>query len=310
MTSEASTHLVATADSERLDLYLHAQFPDRSRSLLQRMIRQGHVRLRKQPCSPKSSVKAGDVIDIEFPQPEAPGMEPESLALDVLLEDAHLIVVNKPAGMVVHPGAGHAAHTLVHALLHHCRGQLSGIGGVERPGIVHRLDKETSGCLVAAKTDEAHRRLAASFQSREVEKIYLAFVRGCPRTASGRIDQPIGRHAVHRHKMCVTSKGRPALTEWKIRERLGKLSLLECRIHSGRTHQIRVHLAFIGHPVVADPIYGQTGNAELRRAAGRQMLHAWRLAFDHPHHGVRTACEAPIPEDMRRLILEGHRTLL
>ena len=268
--------------------------------MLQRLVRDGRATLGGQSCDSKSLVRAGDVVEIEFPAPQPASLEPEDFPLNILFEDKHLLVLDKPPGVVVHPGAGHAEHTLVHALLHHCRGQLSGIGGEERPGIVHRLDKDTSGCLVVAKTDPAHRALAESFQTRTVEKSYLALVWCEPRMPSGKIDKPVGRHRVHRHKMTVTEKGRSALTEWKVIERLGTISLLECRIHTGRTHQIRVHLASLGHPVVGDTLYGRARDAGPHRLAGRQMLHAWKLAFDHPISQKRIACEAPIPEDMMR----------
>lgn len=300
--------LIADEAGGRLDLWLHKRFPDCSRSTLQRLIREGHVLLHGKPCSAKASVGIGDTIAVEFPDPRPATLEPEDMNLEILHEDAHLLVLNKPAGLVVHPGAGHAEHTLVNALLHHCRGKLSGIGGEERPGIVHRLDKDTSGCLVVAKSDRAHRALVEMFQTRAMEKTYLALVWGAPRMPSGKIEKPIGRHRVHRHKMTVSDRGREALTEWKVRERAGPVTWIECRIHTGRTHQIRVHMASIGHPVVGDGLYGRTrvkeddGNpstSDVAARAQRQMLHAWRLAFDHPVTGKRIECEAPLPKDMR-----------
>lgn len=294
--------ITATQSCRRLDLWLHAQFPDCSRSMLQRLIRERCVRLHGETCVPGSPVKAGDAVEIDFPPPEPAGLQPESIPMDILFEDEHLLVLNKPAGVVVHPGAGHARHTLVHALLHHCKGELSGIGGKERPGIVHRLDKDTSGCLVVAKTDVTHRRLAELFQSRTVEKTYLAIVWGKPRMLSGMIEKPIGRHPSHRKKMHVSLKGRTAYTGWKMRECFGSITLLECRIHTGRTHQIRVHLASMGHPLVGDLVYGQAKDATLHRLAGRQMLHAWKLGFEHPVTGNSIHCKAPWPEDMKCLL--------
>ncbi len=298
--------LVATEVAERLDLWLHRHFPEYSRSRLQQLIREERVRLGGKSCVPKTPVAVGDEIEMEFPSPQVTALEPEAVPLDILFEDESLIVLNKPAGIVVHPGAGHRTRTLVHALLHHCQGQLSGIGGVERPGIVHRLDKDTSGCLVVAKTDLAHRRLVESFQSSHshgMEKIYLALVWGKPRMLSGHINQPIGRHPVHRKKMSILIKGRPAQTDWKIHQNLNeKATLLECRIYTGRTHQVRVHLASIGHSVVGDSTYGRPKDAALHQLAGRQMLHAWRISFHHPIYETRISCEAPIPDDLQRLI--------
>ena len=302
MNTSLKHSLTADKDANRIDVWLQKHFPDSSRSMLQRLIREGHVLLKGKTCDPKADVKAGDGIEIEFPPPQSLTLKPESIKLDVLFEDKHLLVLNKAAGMVVHPGAGHSLHTLVHALLHHCRGQLSGIGGMERPGIVHRLDKDTSGCLVVAKTDAAHRKLVESFQSRSVEKVYLALVWGKPRMHSGKIDKPMGRHPVHRNKMAIKEDGRPALTEWKIIKELKDKTLLECRIHTGRTHQIRVHLAFMGCPVVGDLIYGRSKGVESKQLVKRQMLHAWRLSFEHPVKKTLVICEAPIPKDMQKLL--------
>lgn len=296
--------LQAAAACRRLDLWLHQQFPEHSRSMLQRLIAGKRVRLRGEFCAVRAPVRAGDRIEIEFPPPAPSALEPEDVALEILFEDEHLLVLNKPAGMLVHPGAGQSTHTLVHALLHHCRNQLSGIGGVERPGIVHRLDKETSGCLVVAKTDAAHRHLSGAFQTRSIEKIYLALVWGTPRASSGRIDRPIGRHPVQRRKMAVLPSGRAARTDWKISRGFPGAALLECRLHTGRTHQIRVHLAAIGHPIIGDPVYGGAHDACLQRLAGRQMLHAWKLCFEHPVRHLKISCEAPLPDDLRRVIAE------
>jgi 23S rRNA pseudouridine1911/1915/1917 synthase len=296
--------LRATESNDRLDLFLHQSFPDHSRSMFQRLIREGKVWVNGKSGISKASIAPGDEIEIEFPAPKPTQLEPESMSLSILYEDKHLVVLDKPAGLVVHPGAGHAEHTLVHALLHHCRGQLSGIGGVERPGIVHRLDKDTSGCLVIAKTDLVHRKLAEAFHSRSVEKIYLALVWGKPRMLSGRIAKPIGRHAVNRRKMAVNEAGKEALTEWKLHQALNHVSLLECRLHTGRTHQIRVHLASVQLPIVGDALYGRA-QSNAGSKARRQMLHAWKLSFEHPVKGVKINCEAPLPEDMKSLIDEA-----
>jgi 23S rRNA pseudouridine1911/1915/1917 synthase len=290
--------IIAEEGCPRLDLFLHARYPDHSRSLLQKLIRDNHAMINHQACTPKSPVKIGDQVDIEFPAPKSSHLEPEDIPLSILFEDKHLLVLDKPAGIVVHPGAGHADHTLVQALLHHCKNQLSGIGGVERPGIVHRLDKDTSGCLVVAKSDIVHQRLTKSFQDHSIQKQYLAIVKGKPGNLSGRIDKPIGRHPVHRKKMGINEKGREAITEWKIYELLKDFTVLECKILTGRTHQIRVHLASIGHPVLGDILYGRSSPS----FAKRQMLHAWRLEFEHPMTRKLIQAESPIPKDMTDII--------
>jgi 23S rRNA pseudouridine1911/1915/1917 synthase len=220
--------------------------------------------------------------------------EAEEIPLEILFEDDDLLVLNKPAGLVVHPGAGNPTHTLVNALLHHCT-NLSGIGGQQRPGIVHRLDKQTSGCLVVAKNDDAHRHLSRQFAEREVKKNYLALVAGTLKRPRGTIDVAIGRHPVQRKKMAVRlTKGRSAKTDYRVVESGGGVSLVECAIHSGRTHQIRVHLHHIGHPVIGDLLYGKKGVS-----ATRQMLHAWKLGFTHPRTNERLFFEAPMPADFR-----------
>ncbi|MGA7274117.1 MAG: RluA family pseudouridine synthase, partial [Candidatus Udaeobacter sp.] len=223
---------------------------------------------------------------------------PEPIPLDVLFEDDDLIVINKPAGLTVHPGAGQREHTLVNALLSHCR-TLSGIAGKERPGIVHRLDKETSGCLVVAKNDIAHRALSKQFAARTVEKIYLALVAGKLRKAAGIIDEKIGRHPVRRQRMQVTSvRGRTAKTEYRAIRSSDQATLVECRLHSGRTHQIRVHLHHLGHPVLGDKIYAP----RFAKSFPRQMLHAWRLGFRHPRTDEWKTFEAPPPPDFNDAI--------
>lgn len=277
----------------RIDLYLVTVLPEFSRSRIQQLIRTGFVRLNAAITRPNEPVRTGDQIELRNPPMEKIETRPEAIPLEILFEDDDLIVINKPAGMTVHPGAGHREHTLVNALLHHCR-TLSGIGGKERPGIVHRLDKETSGCLVAAKNDVAHRELSKQFAERTVEKIYLALVAGKMRNETGVIEERIGRHPVHRQRMSASSsRGRPARTEYHVLRSSEQASLLECRLHSGRTHQIRVHLHHLGHPVLGDKIYG----SRLAKNFPRQMLHAWKLGFLHPHSGERKNFEAPLPDD-------------
>jgi 23S rRNA pseudouridine1911/1915/1917 synthase len=284
----------------RLDRFLADQLPQYSRSRLQQLIRDGFVTLNGRQARQRDRVRQGDQLELLVPPPQKIANEPEAIPLDVLLEDRDLIVVNKPPGMVVHPGAGHREHTLVNALLHHCA-TLSGIGGKERPGIVHRLDKETSGCLVAAKNDEAHRDLSTQFATRLVEKIYLALVAGRLRRNTGLIEEKIGRHPVHRERMSVSAtRGRAARTEYSVLRSGEAASLVECRLHSGRTHQIRVHLHHLGHPVLGDKVYGRKSAARFPR----QMLHAWKLGFRHPRTGEWKTFEAPLPADFLEAMKE------
>ncbi len=278
----------------RLDRVLATQLPEYSRSRLQQLILAGFVRVNGITTRPSHLVRAGDEIELTEPP-----VEPEPIPLEILFEDKDLIVINKSAGLVVHPGAGHRSGTLVNALLHHCP-TLSGIGGKERPGIVHRLDKETSGCLVVAKNDVAHRELARQFAERTVGKIYLALVSGKLRKQSGVIDEKIGRHPVHRQRMSVaSSRGRAAKTEYRVVRSGERASLIECRLHSGRTHQIRVHLHHLAHPVLGDKIYA----ARAAKEFPRQMLHAWKLGFCHPRTGEWKNFVAPLPDDFEQAIV-------
>lgn len=278
----------------RLDRFLALTLPDFSRSRLQEMIEKGFVRLNGQEPRTRDLVRTGDAIALEIPVVEKIDANPEAIPLQILFEDDDLLVLNKAAGMVVHPGAGNQEHTLVNALLSHCT-SLSGIGGKERPGIVHRLDKETSGCLVVAKNDATHRDLSGQFAARTIQKTYLALVAGRLKKASGSIDAPIGRHPIHRQRMSIakTSRGRSALTEYRVLKSNQEMSLVECTLHSGRTHQIRVHLHHLGNPVLGDKLYA----AKTAKAFPRQMLHAWRLGFVHPRSGEEKTFEAPPPAD-------------
>src|ERR1035437_2333014 len=237
-----------------------------------------------------------------WPEARPAEAQPEEMPLDVLFEDEALLVVNKPPGLVVHPAAGHEEHTLVNALLHHCAGQLSGIGGVARPGLVPRLDKDTSGCLVVAKNDETHLALSAQFATRKVEKIYHAILCGELPRDQGEIHAAIARHPSHRKRMAVDDDlGREAWTDYRVLERLRGATLVEAILHTGRTHQIRVHFQFLGFPLVGDATYGNRENSHLSYltgyAAPRQMLHAWHLTFSHPRTAKRLSFEAPLPED-------------
>jgi 23S rRNA pseudouridine1911/1915/1917 synthase len=277
----------------RLDRFLASELPAYSRSRIQQMIRGGFVRRNGVAARSSERVRTGDHISLAVPPLTKIDNHPEPIPLDVLFEDDDVIVINKPASLVVHPGAGQREHTLVNALLYRCP-TLSGIGGKERPGIVHRLDKETTGCIVIAKNDETHRALSAQFAARSVGKVYLALVTGKLKKTRGIIEEKIGRHPVHRQRMSVASRrGRSARTEYSVLRASERASLVECRLHSGRTHQIRVHLQHLGHPVLGDKVYAP------KRANGhpRQMLHAWKLGFQHPRTGEWKLFTAPLPED-------------
>jgi len=282
----------------RLDQFMAKRLPEFSRSRLQQLIRDGFVRLNDSTSRPRQIVRGGDKIELTEPPLEKIEMLPEVIPLEILFEDDDLVVINKPPGLVVHPGAGHREHTLVNALLNHCA-TLSGIGGKERPGIVHRLDKETSGCLVVAKNDPTHRDLSKQFAARTVEKIYLALVAGKLRKPAGAIEGKIGRHPVHRKQMSATTlRGRVAKTEYRVVRSSDRATLIECRLHSGRTHQIRVHLHHLGHAVLGDKIYAP----RLTKDFPRQMLHAWKLGFRHPRTQEWKSFEAPVPDDFAAAI--------
>jgi len=288
--------------SERLDAFLRGKFPAVSRGAIQRLIEEGHIRVDGRMVKPTHTPRSGEKVDIHWPEARPAEAQPEELPLDILFEDDALLVLNKPPGRVVHPAAGHEDHTLVNALLHHCKGNLSGIGGVARPGIVHRLDKDTSGCLVVAKSDETHLALSAQFASRKVEKIYHAIVCGEVQRENGEIRAAIARHASHRKRMAVNDeKGREARTTYHVLERLRGATLAEAVLHTGRTHQIRVHFQYIGYPLVGDSTYGDRQNQRLTESTGyrapRQMLHAFHLGFTHPRTAKRVKFEAPRPAD-------------
>lgn len=319
----------AEAEGERLDRWLAAALaPEVSRSRVQALIRGGAVTVEGATVTePKRKVSSGEHFRVTLPEPEPPEPAGESIPLDILYEDDALIVIDKPAGLVVHPGPGNWTGTLVNALIHHCGETLSGIGGVRRPGIVHRLDRDTSGVMVVAKTDHAHRVLAEAFadhgEEGDLERAYLALVWGAPPRAAGTIDAPLGRSPHDRTLRAVVSEGRAdarrAVTHYTVLARYGSdqrggaiTSLVECRLETGRTHQIRVHMAHIGHPVIGDPAYGRAFRTKVKRlppplaekVAGfpRQALHARLLAFRHPGTGRMMRFEAPVPADMRELL--------
>lgn len=302
---------------QRLDTFLSLRWPGCSRSQAAGWIRDRLITVDQVPRKPSYRVQPGEVIGGIIPAPVDSRLSAEAIPITIIYEDPEVIVVDKPPGLVVHPAAGHADGTLVNALLHHCP-DLEGIGGERRPGIVHRLDKDTSGVMVVAKNARSHQLLAQSFKERRVQKIYLAIVAGSPDQPGGRIELPVGRHPVERKKMSVVStKGREAVTVWQVRERLPGATLLSLELKTGRTHQIRVHCQSMGHPIVGDPLYGPK-NALLRQAksdpdrftilkqARRQMLHAARLEIIHPASGEPMAFEATMPEDMIK-VLNGLR---
>jgi 23S rRNA pseudouridine1911/1915/1917 synthase len=292
----------STIRRTRADKILAGAFPAHSRAALQRAFEAGLVRRNGMALAKSDAVKAGDTLEFTLPEITPTELKPVAIPLGVLYEDEHLLAINKAAGMVVHPGVGTGEDTLVHALLAHCAGGLSGVGGVERPGIVHRLDKETSGVLLVAKNDAAHRGLSEQFAGRHLRKEYLALVSGVPRLQSGVIERAVSRHPVHRERMTVGEGGRPARTDWAIVEAFGdKTALLRCRIHSGRTHQIRVHLKSTGHPLLGDKVYGWKPDPALP-APPRVMLHAERIAFLHPITARPLDVRAPLPEDFEQLL--------
>ena len=292
----------AEAVGQRVDMLL-AERSGASRSQVKRWIDLGRVHVAGRVVRASRALLLGETIEAWPALPVELSLSAEAIPLVILFEDSDLVVVDKPAGLVVHPAPGHPSGTLVNALLHHCRGELAGIGGVLRPGIVHRLDRGTSGVLVVAKTDLAHRGLAEQFALHSIERLYRTFVRGQPKQSSGRIDRPIGRHPEDRQRMSVrTRSGRPAATRWRVvqRDRANGIAELEIRPETGRTHQIRVHLASAGLPIVGDTVYGRARGSEAR--LGRPALHAASLGFVHPRTGVRHAFEAPLPSDLLDLV--------
>lgn len=290
------------APRERLDIFLSARAPDLSRSRVAALIREGAATVAGEvETRAARSPAPGAEVRLRVPPPADPAPRPQPAPLCVVYEDDALIVIDKPAGMVVHPAPGHPDRTLVNALLAHCGDSLSGVGGVRRPGIVHRLDKDTSGLLVAAKTDAAHGELARRFAAHDIERAYLAAVRGVPAPAIGVIDAPIGRHPRHRRKMAVAApgRGRPARTRYAVVAARGGCALVRCVLETGRTHQIRVHLAHRGWPVIGDPLYG---GASRSARAGRQALHACVLGFAHPLTGAPLRFESALPPDIRNAV--------
>ena len=293
----------------RLDRCLAELNPGWTRSRVRKLIDDGHVQLNNVLAKPSSKVHAGDGVVVDEPPPRPLEVEGEDIPLDVIHEDQDLLLINKPAGLVIHPAAGNPSGTLVNALLHYCQ-DLSGIGGVERPGIVHRLDKDTSGIMVVAKSDRAHLALSIAFRRHTIRKTYLAVCYGTPKTADGVVDAPIDRHPRNRREMAVVREGRPARTLYKVEQEYEGTSMVSCHPVTGRTHQIRVHMAHIGHAIVGDPLYAgrQWRNLEDSRVQAacrsfpRQALHARRIAFEHPVTKEDVEFEAPLPPDLEELL--------
>jgi 23S rRNA pseudouridine1911/1915/1917 synthase len=308
--STIETTIDAACNGMRLDKALAALLPDMSRERLKALILDNRVSVPggRVITDPTMKVGAGEAYLIMPPPPAEAFAVPQDIALTVVFEDAHLIVIDKPAGLVVHPAAGNADGTLVNALLHHCAGQLSGIGGVARPGIVHRIDKDTSGLMVAAKTDLAHAGLAAQFKDHSIARLYAAIVNGRPAPPTGKVDAWIGRSDADRKKMAVQREGRGkhAVTHYRTVQALNGAALVECRLETGRTHQVRVHMTHIGHPLIGDPVYGrpQKGFKSILETLSfnRQALHAKSLGFIHPVSSNALSFESPIPADMQELL--------
>jgi len=296
-------NLQVEENSDRIDRYLSQELLDLSRSRIQQLIEQGNVQINGKVCtSKKTTVQLGDRISLTIPEVIPLDLQPEAIPLDILYEDGSLIIVNKPAGLVVHPAAGHESGTLVNALLAHCQ-NLAGIGGVQRPGIVHRLDKDTTGAIAIAKTDQAHQHLQAQLKAKTARREYLGVVYGATSSDNGTIDQPIGRHPVERKKMAVVpveKGGRLAVTHWQVQERLGNYTLMYFQLETGRTHQIRVHSAYIGHPIVGDPVYSAGRSVGVNLPG--QALHAWRLTLQHPVSEEQIEVTAPIPKTFNTLL--------
>lgn len=298
-----ATELLTKQQTQRLDLWLSQNLADLSRSRIQNLISQGRVTINDRICnSKKATLKPGDRLQITIPPAEPLELKPNNIPLDILYEDEQLLIINKPAGLVVHPAPGHPEGTMVNALLAYCD-SLAGIGGVQRPGIVHRLDKDTTGAIAVAKTDLAYSSLQKQLQEKTARRQYLGVVYGSPKTEKDTINLPIGRHPTDRKKMAVVpveKGGRQAVTRWQIKERLGNYSLLEFQLETGRTHQIRVHISHNGHPIVGDPVYGKGRSLGINLTG--QALHAWRLELQHPVTGKLIEAIAPLPAEFLTLL--------
>ena len=293
--------LTATTESAgaRLDAFLAARLPDLTRSAAARLIEGGLVTVDGKPAGKSARLTGGETVSVTLPQAEEPEARPQDIPLEVVYEDADVIVVNKPVGMVIHPAPGHPDGTLVNALLHHCAGSLSGIGGQLRPGIVHRIDRDTSGLIIAAKNDAAHAFLSAQLSDHTLARTYECLVTGSLKQDSGTVDAPIGRHPTDRKKMAVVAGGRPAVTHWEVVARYPGATHVRCRLETGRTHQIRVHMAYLGHPILGDTVYG--AKKPVPGLTG-QCLHATGLRFIHPRTRELVELTCPLPEEFTRML--------
>lgn len=295
-------HIYVTGEEagKRIDCFLSQQREELSRSYLQKLLKNQKVTVNEKPVKANYKVQEGDSVFLEVPEPEEPDILPEKIPLDILYEDDQVLIINKPKGMVVHPSAGHYTGTLVNAVLAHCGEHLSGINGVMRPGIVHRIDKDTTGALLVCKTDTAHRNLAEQLKEHSIKRRYRAVVAGNLTADSGTVEGPIGRHPIDRKKMAINHKnGKEAVTHYQVLERFGNATYIECRLETGRTHQIRVHMTSLGHPLLGDVVYGSGKNPW--HLCG-QTLHAMVLGFVHPETGEYMEFEAPLPDYFTELL--------
>ncbi len=284
----------------RIDKYLAEQLPDITRSYLQKLLKDGSVQMNGKPVKASTKTAVGAVIELTIPEPEEPEILPEDIPLDILYEDSDVILINKPKDMVVHPAAGHYTGTLVNALMYHCKGDLSGINGVLRPGIVHRIDKDTTGVLIVCKNDKAHNALAEQLKEHSITRKYRAIVCGNLKEDEGTVDAPLGRHPQDRKKMAIVrTGGKRAVTHYRVLERFGNYTYIECQLETGRTHQIRVHMASLGHPLLGDEVYGRVKSPFKLEG---QTLHAMVLGFIHPTTGEYMEFEAPLPEYFEKLL--------
>lgn len=291
---------VENQDGERIDRYLSEELADRSRSYIQKLIKENHVTVNQKPVKANYRLSLGDRVEIDLPEAKEPDIKPEDIPLDILYEDKDIIIVNKPKQMVVHPAPGHYSQTLVNALMYHCGFELSGINGTMRPGIVHRIDMDTTGSLVACKNDMAHQSLSKQLKEHSIRRIYVAIVHGNIKEEDGTVNAPIGRHPTERKKMSIHSRnGREAITHYQVLERFGNYTYIQCELETGRTHQIRVHMASLGHPLLGDTVYGSSKNPYHLQG---QALHAMILGFRHPATGEYMEFTAPLPEYFEKLL--------
>ena len=290
MNDKITLNVSDKSTGKRTDKFVSESCSEISRSLVQKLITDNLILVNEKSTKPSYKLKSNDKISITLPCPEELNIKAEKIKLDVVFEDKDLIVINKPQGMVTHPARGIYKGTLVNALLYHCRDSLSGINGVLRPGIVHRLDKETSGLIIACKNDKSHKEIADQIKNRKLKRHYLAIVHRKVQYNCGTINKPIGRHKIHRHKMAVVSGGRNAITHWQVLKRMEKYTFLECTLETGRTHQIRVHMASIGHPILGDETYGKRNDLH-----NKMMLHAYKLVFNHPRSRKEIKLETKMP---------------